>query len=364
MAPARLQPPEAVTLDIQEVPRVSEVSQVPPTAKLRVRETISKNLYRHIATGRYEIGYRDPATGRWIMKRLDARNVTEAKGQVREILGKVEVGELKPADRTITLRALVDAYLAHEQSELGSFAPNTVALYTQRLNDHALRLLGERTRVTDITVAHIRHRLIDPMRREKKSGSTIRSTVSALSGAFRYAVRNGSISRNPIRDLERGDLPSAKRRSEPRYLATAEVELLLSKMSSEFRPVAATLFYAALRVSEALALTWGDIEFEKSLIAVPGTKTDASRDTVPLLPALARELRQHRRRQSSRGLGFIASDALVFQTRGGLSPGRRNVLRAVQTAATNAGLNPKGAQRSVSTTSGIAPPESRSRRCR
>ncbi len=123
---------------------MSEVSQVPPTAKPRVRETISKNLYRHIASGRYEIGYRDPGTGRWIMKRLDARNVTEAKRQVREILGKVETGEIRPADRSVTLRELVDAYLAHERDGLGTLAPRTVDLYEQRLETTLLRLLGPR----------------------------------------------------------------------------------------------------------------------------------------------------------------------------------------------------------------------------
>ncbi len=59
------------------------------------------------------------------------------------------------------------------------------------------------------------------MKREKLGGSTIRGTVAALSGALRFAVRNGTITRSPIRDLERGDLPSAKRKSEPRYLTIA-----------------------------------------------------------------------------------------------------------------------------------------------
>jgi integrase len=327
-----------------EVTKVREVSQVPATSKARVRETIGKNLYRHVASGRYEIGYRDPGTGRWIMKRLDARNVTEARRQVREILGKVETGEIRPADRSVTLRDLVDAYLAHERDGLGQLAPRTVDLYEQRLKDHALRLLGHRTRVADLTVTDIRRSLIDRMKREKLGGSTIRGTVAALSSALRFAVRNGTITRSPVRDLERGDLPSAKRKTEPRYLTIAEVEALLAKMSDEFRPVAATLFYAALRVSEALALTWTDVDFDAATIAVPGTKTEASKAGVPLLPALARELRAYRGRQAKKSLTLVRADALIFQTRGGKSPGRRNVLRAVQTAATNAKLNPKGAE--------------------
>jgi integrase len=69
-------------------------------------------------------------------------------------------------------------------------------------------------------------------------------------------------------------------------------------MSDEFRPVAATLFYAALPISEALALTWADVDFDTAMIAVPGTKTDASKASVPLLPALGRELSAHRGRQA------------------------------------------------------------------
>ena len=174
---------------------------------------------------------------------------------------------------------------------LGALSPRTVDLYEQRLSDHALRLLGPRTRVADLTVTDIRRSLIDRMKREKLGGSTIRGTVAALSGALRFAVPNGTIPRSPVRDLERGDLPSAKRKSEPRYLTTAEVEALLTKLSHEFRPVAATLFYGTLRISEGLALTWADVDFENATIAVPGTKTEASKAS-------------HDLRHSAAGLAF------------------------------------------------------------
>ena len=108
--------------------------------------------------------------------------------------------------------------------------------------------------------------------------------------------------------------------------------------------MATTLFFAALRISEALELVWADIDFDNALITVPGTKTEASKDTVPLLPALARELRRTRGRQAEHGIAFVRADALVFETRTGNSPGRRNVLRAVQRAATAAGLNPEGSE--------------------
>ena len=323
---------------------MNEVSQVPPTGKPRVRETISKNLYRHIASGRYEIGYRDPGTGRWIMKRLEARNVTEAKRQVREILGKVETGEIRPADRSVTLRELVDAYLAHERGAAGTLAERTVDLYQQRLEDHALRLLGGRTRVADITVVHIRRNLIDRMKHEKKGGSTIE-------GHRRRALWRAALRRPQRHDHAQPDPRPRARRS---TLGQAAVRAALphdrtgrGPARQDDRRVTAGRRDALLRRPPHLGgarAHLGQRRLRQREHHVPGTKTEASRDTVPLLPALARELRAHRVRAADRGLTFVQPDALVFQTRNGNSPGRRNILRAVQTAAVAAGLNPEGAQ--------------------
>jgi integrase len=162
---------------------------------------------------------------------------------------------------------------------------------------------------------------------------------------FRHGVRDlGSVPRNPVRDLDRGDLPSAKRKTEPRYLSVEQVEAIFAEMTDVFRPVAATCFWAALRISEALRLTWADVDFEAETIHVPGTKTEASDAWVPMLPALARELRAHRERQAAKGFDRIRPKALVFQTLRGQSPGRRNALRALQVAAENAGLVGEGQQ--------------------
>jgi integrase len=61
------------------------------------------------------------------------------------------------------------------------------------------------------------------------------------------------------------------------------------------------------------------------------------------MPApLAVELRAHRDRQARRGFARIGVDALVFQTRSGRSPGRRNALRAVQVAAADLALGNLG----------------------
>lgn len=136
---------------------------------------------------------------------------------------------------------------------------------------------------------------------------------------------------NVVRDVGRDDRPGAQRKSEPRYLSAAELELLLTKMGDTFRPVAATCAFAGLRLSEALGLRWRDIA--------------ASAATVPLLPRLATELREHRARVAGESLTRVRPDALVFTTSRGRPHGTRNVLRAVYAAGDAAKLNGGGRER-------------------
>jgi len=249
-------------------------------------------------------------------------------------------------------------WLAHLEGRVGHrdarrrYPARTVALYRQRLDRHIVPELG-RQFIADVTVIDVR-RLVDRLGRAKLAPSTVTNVVGILSGLFRFAVKGGLAERNPVRDLDRDDRAGTERLTEPRYLATTEVGLLLSCMSDSFRPVAAVCAFAGLRVSEAFGLRWCDVDFGVSALTVSGqlgpdgtrvpAKTRASDATLPLLPALARELRAHRARQASRGMRLLHADALVFTTTRGRPQSRRNALRAVHAAGDAAGLNSNGRQ--------------------
>lgn len=266
---------------------------------------------------------------------------TEAIAAHRRLVVGVESGEVKIGDRTLTVRAMAESFIARERSILATRKSSTVDLYELRLERHVLPVIGK-LKADEVTVQHVRS-LIDKLTAKKHSGSSVRGCLAALSAAFRHAERDlGAVRRNPVRDLDRDDRPSGKRQSEPRYLSVAEIESLLAEMTDESRPIAASLFYGALRVSEALALAWGDVDFDAATLVVRGTKTDASAATIPLLPPLANELRAHRARQTKHGLSRLRPGALVFQTESGKPVHRRNVLRAVTTAGTKAKLNGEG----------------------
>ena len=80
---------------------------------------------------------------------------------------------------------------------------------------------------------------------------------------FTFALKQGYVDRNVVRDLPREDRPSAARASEPRYLSADELALLLAHAKDDYRPLLALWGYAALRLGESLGLRWAlDLDFD------------------------------------------------------------------------------------------------------
>ena len=310
-------------------------------AKRGYRTRVATGVF--LRAGRYSVSFADPTTGRERLKALPVgTNLTQAKAAREQFRVSVRTGEIVVGQR-MTVSELAASFFERESGALGARSNRTIDLYRQRVNHHLLPSLG-RMQVGDVRAQHLR-RLVDQLVQRGLSGSTVRGTITAASAVFRHGVRDiGVIGRNPTRDLERGDLPSAKRQTEPRYLSVVQVERLLDRMTDNFRPVAAVCFWGAARVSEALALRWQHVDFEAGTLCIPGTKTAGSEATVPLLPTLQRELSAHRDRQGRKSFACIRPDELLFQTQTGKSPGRRNALRAVQKAAVAAGLVQDGEQ--------------------
>jgi integrase len=274
------------------------------------------------------------------IRELEAWRVDADRGDVRA-RGGVTVADLA-ADWTEHLTARIGHRDARQRR-----SARTVDLYRQRLGQWIVPELGSR-QLADVTLPDVR-RFVDKLNRAGLAPSTVSGILGILSGLLRFAVKGGLIERNPCRDLDRDDRPGVARVTEPRYLTTEEIGSLLAGMGDTFRPVAATCTYAALRVSEALGLRWRDVDLQAGTLTVSGqlgaegervpAKSAASEATVPLLPALARELREHRSRLASTDLRRVHADALVFSTSRGKPQSRRNALRAVHAAGDAAGLN-------------------------
>jgi integrase len=316
-----------------------------PTTRRQVvhrGEKVAGLFERTTSDGRTVYELRRKVRGRSVRRALTATTTTDAIREARSVVAKIDAGGRLVGKPDASLAELRDEFEKWGRAS-DALAPSTLALYLQRLDDHVLPELGSSTKVAALTAVHLRA-MIERLGARGVTGSSARGCVIALSRLLRFAVHRGMIERNPARDLERGDRPSAKRRSEPRYLDASQIAALLEGLGDEFRPIAATMAYAALRVSEALALRWRDLDLEGGMLDVPGTKSAASASAVPMIPVLVAELRAHRTREAARGFDRVKPDALVFQTRSGAPQDRRNTLRAIYRAGDDAGLNPEGCE--------------------
>jgi len=300
------------------------------------------NLYARVtSTGEVRFEFVGKVKGKRVRKTLDATTPKDAVAECDRLRPVFRDGKI--GDRSVRLEPLYQDMLAAMKDGNFTFggkpyAERTIDLMQQRAESHVLDALGRSTRVADVRSPHLRA-MMRRLTKQGLSGSSVRGCLAVASAILRYAVEQEIIDRNPAGDIGRGERPSSKRLTEPKYLSVSEVEALLGEMSHESRPIAAAMFYGALRVSEALTLKWSDIDFTNNVIHVRGTKTEASAATVPLLAPLADELRAHRERQAARGFERIAEAALVFVTSRGKPVSRRNVLRAVQHFGWKIGLH-------------------------
>jgi integrase len=105
------------------------------------------------------------------------------------------------------------------------------------------------------------------------------------------------------------------------------------------RAMLATLVFGGLRVGEALALRWRDVDLVRDTMLVRAAKTDAGMRAVNILPVLHVELTSYRIQLT------ISAEDLVFGTSSGRPHGASNVRRRVLAKSierANAALKHKG----------------------
>jgi integrase/recombinase XerD len=140
------------------------------------------------------------------------------------------------------------------------------------------------------------------------------------------------------RDLRRTD----SKRFEPRALTADEVAMAVDRVGPTYRPLVAFIAETGARISEALAVRFGDVDLAAGTWSVAGQledkdtvrrgKTPGSMATVPLSDTALAVVRNQRRKLMRRGFEAVGADAFVFTGRNGQPLSRRNALRAWQQA--------------------------------
>lgn len=151
--------------------------------------------------------------------------------------------------------------------------------------------------------------------------------------------------------------PGIERREAKHLDAGAVAAVLRAAQTSRYHSALVLIASTGLRRGECLALPWHRVDLDagtlnvatlgrignRLVISVP--KTDRSRRTVPLSPAVVALLRKHKARQAAERLRAASQwhdCGLVFTTELGAPVDPRNLLRTVEVAAKAAGVEGVG----------------------
>lgn len=277
-----------------------------------------------------------------------ARTATEARAKLGELRKAHDAGE--PLARS---RVTVDEHLT---SWLDGIAPTVAPQTHERYETLARRQLRPTLgaiRLAELQPSDIR-RLYARLA-ETLAPQTVANAAEVLSAALNQAVRDGLVPRNVARGVA---LPRKGDASRPTLDGAAAVKLLQAAEGDPYAPVYALLLGSGLRIGEALALRWQDVDLEMGRLHVrghlvrtagkwrrePSTKTHRERSV--MLTPLARAAIESTER----------TGALLFDRDGDVeSPDRvRYRFRRVVAAAGLAGLRPHDLRHSVSTLLGAA----------
>lgn len=164
-------------------------------------------------------------------------------------------------------------------------------------------------------------RLVEKMVTDGRAPSTIRNTINPLRALFRDSAEiiPGGISPDPTVGLR---LPSVRTEKRER-VAVADVRALLDALKAD-QALWATLFYAGLRIGEARALRWRDLDFAHGLVLVRqqwdrvegagAPKSAAGRRDVPM-PSALRAYLEAMPKGDPGGLVFARPDGRPFNER-------------------------------------------------
>jgi integrase len=264
----------------------------------------------------------------------------KAEAALRRILTDAERGTLAGASKR-TGKTFEDAcaewlrYVAHEKQR----APSTLRDYRNAVECYLKPEFGGDTPLEAITTERVdafRERMLDEGKLSRRS---VQKIMVLLYGIFKRAKRRKWIAANPAEDAER---VSVRRSGDFNVLTPVEVEAVArASATSQDAAIVTVAAFTGLRMGELRALTWRDVDFERSTLFVRWNFTAGLRRqpksgkvrSVPLIDQAARTLDGLSRRAE-----FTDPDDLVFGSPVGTVLDDGEMRRAFYAALEKAGL--------------------------
>ena len=233
-----------------------------------------------------------------------------AEEQLRETMALVRAGKWQPPERVEaprevpTFHEFSSEWFARQVAEGGRNGDGLTdagkADLQWRLSNHLLPVFAGK-RLDAITAEDVDRYRLAKVKAGKLNATSINKTLAVLSAVLEQAVEYELVPRNVAKGRRRR-LP--KRTPQRSWLDRADhVAALLQAAGAldgaalrnrgQRRALLATLVFAGLRIGEALALRWRDVDLARGTITVRAGKTVAAARTVNVLPVLGDELRSY-----------------------------------------------------------------------
>jgi integrase len=298
--------------------------------------------------GRYVVIYRDPS-GR--QRKRAANTLAEARALKSSLTTDVARGEWRQSSTARFdehWRPWIEAYAGRTSR---GFREATREDYRRDLEAFAVPFFG-RMRLAEIEPAHVKRFLLELANNGYAAG-TIRNALAPLRAMLADAAEDGIIRSNPAAGVR---IPSVARRPDGRrkHLTPDELKRLRDVLSSaDDRLFVDFLVATGLRVSEALALDWRDLDPAARRVHVTRRlyrgmdtpKSETSRRAVRLSEAMVARLQALRERRTA------TENEPVFASRRGSRMNYANAYnRILQPAMRAAGIEYGGFHRLRHTT--------------
>jgi integrase len=227
------------------------------------RVRVERGIYRQ-PNGRYAVCVM--IDGRPSLRTV-AGDLEQARVE-RELLREAAHNGLLTLWPRLTFGAVASQWLARFERRVatGERRERTLENYRYYLDHHLLPELG-RKRIRSLTPADTAT-LIAALTTKGLAPKTVANALVPLGGILRFARRRGYILDDPLRQLEQAERPRPAPRAQ-RVLGQTEISDLLRACLPLYRPPLATALYTDMRLSELLALTWADVDFQAHLVTDP-----------------------------------------------------------------------------------------------
>ncbi len=215
---------------------------------------------------------------------------SKAEAELRHVLADVERGIWRPDQpeqveapaEVPTFHVFASEWLAARAVELRE---RTIRDYRWALELHLLPHFAS-MRLDAITVEDVDRYRAAKLREGKLAPNAVNKTLVRLAQVLEVAVEYGHVERNPAKGKRRRAKATEPRRT---WVEPEQLRALIDAADPYVRPIIATLAGAGLRIGEACALDWRDVNLATGTLTVRESKTAAGEGREVDLPVGLRE---------------------------------------------------------------------------